>query len=82
MTNHFENLWEEAELLSLIAHKDQDFALLKQEVKNNIDNVENNKSETIGKILFMMCYMTKIYNIDAYRVLNDELNNVKINIYE
>lgn len=81
---HFETVWEAAEEIAQkqSMSKNDIFLRLEYELKeySKLENIPSKEIQTLlktkkmGEILFMLCYLTKIDNINSYSALQTEIN--------
>lgn len=80
--NHFEELWNDAEdLSSKIDDKRQIIDIIKS-INQNIKNLafiddNSEKHAVFGMILFELCIVSRLMNINSYSSLNIIINNFK-----
>lgn len=83
---HFEQLWTESEIATQQLYSDP-INIIIGKIKAELDNLshlqdQNEKIESIGRILFDLCYISDKLNINTYAALKNELENVKIKIFD
>lgn len=92
MTEHFENLWEKAEVVSesyydkkgweaydVISELQENLVLLRMYDKIK-DRVKF--EEMVGKVLFNTTYISKKYNVNTYIALKDATEDIKIEMLD
>lgn len=83
MIQHFEDLWNEAETLSDGMDVEESFNNIQQyaldlRVKRDNKNLEI----TLGKMLFAICHITKVFPINSYAALAEQVQSRQIDILE
>jgi hypothetical protein len=78
---HFEQIWEEAE--NLTVEWFEDIAAADQMLRDNIELVVNGgRIKDFGRLLFAIAYYSKKNNINVYDALRDITEDYKIKILE
>jgi hypothetical protein len=66
---HYEDLWEQAEALSGI-DKEQAAALIQKHLQLLLNDTETMREYHMGIVIFNLCAISKILNINAYTALH------------
>jgi len=80
--NHFEDLWNESELLSSKSDDKRQAIDIIKSINQNLKNLafiddSTEKHYLFGMILFEMCILSRIMNINSYTSLNLIINKIK-----
>lgn len=75
--NHFEHIWEKAEIISVKndLKTDNERILLIIEYLNLLST---DHEKYMGKILFQLCGLSKSFNVNTYKALFSEMQDVQI----
>lgn len=89
MTKHFEDLWEEAELVSSKCPYGDDFI---DEVQKQLHDEINTlcydktssdaKTKSFGRILYLLCYLSFKWNVNTFSALLRETQDRKIDMLD
>lgn len=90
MVKHYEHLWEEAEIEASKAFADNINAI--EDIKDYLlyftapdyyeVNTPEKLEEIMGDIIFALCYLSKIYNVNAYTALRNAIDASKVDRLE
>lgn len=92
MTEHFENLWEQAEKISESFYDGKEWEIydIIAELQENLVFLriaDKNKDKIsffnlLGKMLFNITFISKKYNINTYSVLKEHMEDIKIEMLD
>jgi hypothetical protein len=83
---HFEQLWEEAELVAAQYYVDKSsiedigYSAIAIGCDDSLSIEE--KEELLGKVIFGLCLLSKKFNINSYTALRSAIDNAKIEMLE
>jgi len=79
---HFEDLWEEAEKLSVISSSTMEEII--SNLQKDIENLSSNedKNYIIGRMLFNITRISYKYNINVYSSLIEAMNDFRFSLLE
>jgi hypothetical protein len=83
---HFEQLWESAEIATKQFYSDPTNIIIGK-IKAELDNLinlqdQNDKIECVGRILLDLCYISDKLNINTYAALKNQLDDLKLKIFD
>lgn len=76
-TNHFEHIWERSETISIkndIKTDDERICLITEYLKL----ITTDPDKYMGKILFQLCGLSKSLNVNTYKVLFNEMQDIQM----
>src|SRR3989304_5215306 len=91
MTKHYEDVWLEAEKVSAELIKSDEMLEVAHDIEScaselaeelSLDNDAEKITILVGEILFKTSRICKEYNINSWEVIEDSINNAKIDLYE
>lgn len=85
-SNHFEDLWENAEKVAAELYGESSVGELINTIKSNLMLLRNDNIDTqgylIGKILFDIAYLSQKINVNVYGALHEVVDDAKTDILE
>ncbi len=76
---HFEHIWEEAEK---IAPSNQ-IEIIFESISKDLESLKQDKSsDSFGRVLFNLCTLSKILNVNTWAALTQEIENQKIDLLD
>ncbi|MDP2683491.1 MAG: hypothetical protein Q8P20_00385 [bacterium] len=86
MIKHFENLWEEAEIVSESFYDNNEklpyIDIIKAVCALQLSKSSEEKEEILGNILLASSFISKVLNINAYAALRFAIDNAKIEVMD
>lgn len=84
--DNFEKLWENSELATK-QYYSEPLNIVIGKIKSQLDNLvivtdQNDKIDIIGKILLDITFISDKLNINVYYALKNELDNLKIKMFD
>ena len=85
---HFEQLWNEAESVfsnHIQKNKNINLSAILQETQSHLLQLKENNSNNstlYGKVLFNLCCLSNLLNLNVYEILENTIYNEKLNSLE